>query len=748
MMKKRLMACLIIGCLVIGSAIPVSAEESTDVIETTEQDLSSEEETESAEIKQRITEEAEQDVTVDESADVEENVDNAEQEEVYTEITDSVYIEGGNAEDSFSGIQTYSDKVFEGLFYLQLDELAYDMNDEMSRYFYETVNADTLTFEVNGEYGLEFTVQDGDSAALEQAKENIKAEISYAASSALGAFLYDYPQAFWIRGMEFEWVMAGRASGGTVHYSVTEITLTPDPSMSKYDVATVSNNFYNGMQEAINVISEQIDINDSIYEKAKKIHDWINAQVTYDYDAASIGGDEYAYAHTAYPVFADDKGKKVVCEGYAKAYKILCNHFGIGCTLVSGTSYTDSGAGAHMWNMVQMPDEKWYGVDLTWDDSGDKGYDTYFMVGANTQGFNGTFADEHVMDTRIVAGGMDFAFPALADDAYVPSGNEGGSGVHDQDNYTIKYEPGATVNIPTSVFEEVTGDPVAANRITVNIPDLGVTLEGIFWMSNFQIKIPYDVDVIAGVYDTSVVLRQTSPGWEEEWTDTKILKVKVEEDMQGVHYVNSFVETDGTKDAVFKFKNGTGANRIISIDEIKFAAVNGPGPDDAYSGFTKTEDFEYDLNKGTVTIPKEWFTYVKEEFGMSFLPYVYFGEMTFTLESGGQVTADLSDMPQEVPIDEFENPGDEAWYFIYREPEETEPDYLPGDIDANGEVNSGDLAYMLQVTNKRIDISELTENQIRAGDVSRQEGEAEGTINSGDLATLLQYINGRIDSLG
>ena len=665
-MKKRLMACLIIGCMVIGSAIPVSAEESTDVIETTEQDLSSEEETEPAEIKQRIIEEA-------------------EQEEVYAEITDSVYIEGGNAEDSVSGIQTYSDKVFEGLFYLQLEGLSLEMYEQIAPVFLNY--AEPVNFEPDAEKnGLEFEVQAGDNMAVEQ---------------------------------------------------------------NKKDADEDNQKFKKGVIEAVDILSAQIDVSDTWYEIARKVHDWINEQVTYNYDAADIGGEEYMYAHTAYPVFADDKGKAVVCEGYAKAFQLLCNQLGLSCKSISGMAYTGSGAEPHMWNMVLMPDGNYYAVDLTWDDAGDAGDDTYFMVGANTQGLYKTFAEEHVVNTKPIEGGMEFVFPTLAEETYTPDERYYGSGEYDSvlGTYTLPYKPAETMNIPEKVFEEVLDGDVA-NKITVNIPDLNLSIEGRYNSGNYEFEIPYDVDVEEGIYNTSVILEQTSPGWEEEWTDTKILKVKVEEDMQGVHYVNSFAETDGTKDAVFKFKNGTGANRIVSIDEIKFAAVNGPGPDDAYSGFTKTEDFEYDLDKGTVTIPKEWFTYVKEEFGMSFLPYVYFGEMTFTLESGGQVTADLSDMPQKVPIDEFENPGDEAWYFIYREPEVTEPDYLSGDIDANGEVNSGDLAYMLQVTNKRIDISELTENQIRAGDVSRQEGEAEGTINSGDLATLLQYINGRIDNLG
>ena len=70
-----------------------------------------------------------------------------------------------------------------------------------------------------------------------------------------------------------------------------------------------------------------------------------------------------------------------------------------------------------------------------------------------------------------------------------------------------------------------------------------------------------------------------------------------------------------------------------------------------------------------------------------------------------------------------------------------------GDMNGDGEINSSDLALMLQFVNKRIGSENLTEAQLVAGDVSRSDGEAEGNINSSDLAKLLQYINKRIDSL-
>lgn len=320
-----------------------------------------------------------------------------------------------------------------------------------------------------------------------------------------------------------------------------------------------------------------------------------------------------------------------------------------------------------------------------------------------------------------------------------------------QDAYTVTYSPASMASVPAEVFDEVLNQPgYYAGRITVEIPGLNLSLDGSRRWGNYVFQFPYDVDVKKGVYDCTVIFKMADGS--EDRIDTASLKVEVPEDMLGVHLINTVAETDGTKDAVFYFRNGTGANRVTQVVEVCFNArddrdVPESGQDHEYWGFYRPETaIEYDLDKGEVIIPKEWIGSTYEQFGMSFIPYVYYGETRFVLANGE--TVDIKS-PHTVtyegtPIDEFQNPGDEAWYFIYREPDQ---DVLLGDINLDEVVNSGDLAYMLQVTNKRIAESELSEAQIKAGDVSGADGGSDGTINSGDLAKLLQYINGRIESL-
>lgn len=96
-----------------------------------------------------------------------------------------------------------------------------------------------------------------------------------------------------------------------------------------------------------------------------------------------------------------------VCDGYSRAFKVLCDRLNIPCVLVSGQakdSAEDPGT-FHMWDAVQV-DGQWYYVDVTWNDpkygSSEKsvsGYETerYLLVGSETKIKGMTFAASHVL---------------------------------------------------------------------------------------------------------------------------------------------------------------------------------------------------------------------------------------------------------------------------------------------------------------------------------------------------------------
>ncbi len=85
-------------------------------------------------------------------------------------------------------------------------------------------------------------------------------------------------------------------------------------------------------------------------------------------------------------VFDGNSSTKVVCEGYSKAFKYLCDestfNTSISVSIVTGYMSGGTGAGGHMWNTVQMGNGKRYLVDVTNCDAGSIGFpDELFLVG-------------------------------------------------------------------------------------------------------------------------------------------------------------------------------------------------------------------------------------------------------------------------------------------------------------------------------------------------------------------------------
>lgn len=76
--------------------------------------------------------------------------------------------------------------------------------------------------------------------------------------------------------------------------------------------------------------------------------------------------------HTAYGAFHNGLS---VCEGYACAAKMMLNELGIVCDIEVGECIN---GGGHAWNLVQL-EEKWYQLDVTWNDGGGD-RKTYFLV--------------------------------------------------------------------------------------------------------------------------------------------------------------------------------------------------------------------------------------------------------------------------------------------------------------------------------------------------------------------------------
>lgn len=249
--------------------------------------------------------------------------------------------------------------------------------------------------------------------------ENDSLRIAYdligdAVQCAMDAFLYDYPQAYWI--FTFSTSSSVTAEGNDVIGwvgKITSIDITPVEAF--YNASSYIKTFDANVQKDVKFLKEKIkefgyDLYNR-YDVATLIHDYICVNAFYKYDPNDYDSDYIVYGPA--PFFIGDCG--FVCEGYSESFKILCDEFNIPCVLVSG----DAG-GPHMWNYVQMEDNKWYLVDATWDDQGENIYRTYCVASANQQGFDDIINRERTPDgdfnnSKI----MSFVYPVLSTTSYV-----------------------------------------------------------------------------------------------------------------------------------------------------------------------------------------------------------------------------------------------------------------------------------------------------------------------------------------
>jgi hypothetical protein len=160
--------------------------------------------------------------------------------------------------------------------------------------------------------------------------------------------------------------------------------------------------------EALKVAQRAVDNAEKIVEAAKSYNDieklrYYSEQICNSniynheyYDDLDKGGDLDTNASQYVYVFDNDDETNVVCEGYAKSLKLLCDmtdfdNKTIECYNVSGflCDVDENGElvnpGGHMWNIVSI-DGKSYIIDLTNSDKNDKNesnqFNGYFFLNA------------------------------------------------------------------------------------------------------------------------------------------------------------------------------------------------------------------------------------------------------------------------------------------------------------------------------------------------------------------------------
>lgn len=175
----------------------------------------------------------------------------------------------------------------------------------------------------------------------------------------------DNPRLFWIDWIDSNAILRFD-TGSEPHYG--GLVLPAGATL-----ASVQAEFTAGVERAVAEISDKLSSKADAKAKVRAIYAWLcdnndynDAQTSKHKKESDPVAFAYLAAHSAYSATLPGDAFEPVCEGYAGAFKVLCDALGVPCICVSGSMTSLS---AHMWNYVQLESGKWYQVDVTTGDA-------------------------------------------------------------------------------------------------------------------------------------------------------------------------------------------------------------------------------------------------------------------------------------------------------------------------------------------------------------------------------------------
>lgn len=294
--------------------------------------------------------------------------DNAElfaayvQREFDREIYGEIALFGTSAGDRLSGL--------ERAFYDELKPALAEVANGTRSSTAFTVSADlsSLTW-TKEQLGVSTIVSGGSLTSEAQAAVAEKFSQALDAKTLLSCLLADCPyELYWFdktTGIQTGYSM----SGNSTKISITGVTVSFSVA-SAYGSGYTADISKTGATKTAIVNAKAIvtaNAGKTDREKLEAYRAKICELVSYNSSAAD-GSTGYGDPWQLIYVFDGDSGTNVVCEGYAKAFQYLCDlsEFSgdVTCYTVTGTMSGGTGAGGHMWNVVQLENKNLL-VDVT-----------------------------------------------------------------------------------------------------------------------------------------------------------------------------------------------------------------------------------------------------------------------------------------------------------------------------------------------------------------------------------------------
>ncbi|MBQ2094824.1 MAG: S-layer homology domain-containing protein, partial [Firmicutes bacterium] len=227
------------------------------------------------------------------------------------------------------------------------------------------------------------------------ANANYDADLSKARADAVAvyrAFELDHPEVFWLTGNVKLRMITTKDSNAT---SYLFLTLADNGGYSMripdYGKSGAIQSALQAREALATELLKEVPEGD-IQTKVAAINRILTLRNEYN-RSADLNSIGYLPHQCLAALTGNEGAKGPVCDGYSKAFKLLCDRLGIPCTLTTGVAIRSDGKTVyHMWNQVAV-NGTWYGVDVAWNDpiypnvygavSG-KENEQYLLVGGET----------------------------------------------------------------------------------------------------------------------------------------------------------------------------------------------------------------------------------------------------------------------------------------------------------------------------------------------------------------------------
>ena len=237
-----------------------------------------------------------------------------------------------------------------------------------------------------------------------------------ASQLAFAAVMMEHTEIFWVSSYTV-YDRGGDAGRLSVTPDIYETWKAGGRSIAEDEAA---------LHAAVEKLAAEAAAQGGVYEQLLYVHDWLTTRNIYNFPAADFDDDEMEANYLPWtPLSALTDLDMPVCEGYASAFKLVCDELDIPCIKVDGFAWGIP----HAWNQVQL-NGKWYAVDVTFDDPGEEGTTTnvvsgsethdYFLIGADScPPYDPPFSETHIPDAGSNYGAV-FDYPPLSSQAYDP----------------------------------------------------------------------------------------------------------------------------------------------------------------------------------------------------------------------------------------------------------------------------------------------------------------------------------------